>query len=175
MPVSRPHPDTHSIRPFATMVVSAGPVRDENMRFVGRRSEAPALSSDDDPRTVVLPTPRAAVRGPQAGGGGRRWNGHPERHVRLLRAAASGPLDTASGQLGPSRLTPQRGSSRLRGRPRSAAMASPVQTRPAGPRSVPWLVSRDTRAGDIARRLVEAFNAHDRCAIRALNADGAIF
>jgi predicted ester cyclase len=36
-------------------------------------------------------------------------------------------------------------------------------------------VSRDTRAGDIARRLVEAFNAHDRCAIRALNADGAIF
>jgi predicted ester cyclase len=31
------------------------------------------------------------------------------------------------------------------------------------------------RAAETARRLVEAFNAHDRCAIRALNAPGAIF
>jgi predicted ester cyclase len=31
------------------------------------------------------------------------------------------------------------------------------------------------RGAETARRLVEAFNAHDRCAIRALNAPGAIF
>jgi hypothetical protein len=126
-------------------------VRGENMRFAGRRPEGPALSSDDDPRTVVLSTPRAAVRGLQAGGGGRRWNGRPERHVRLLRAAASGPLDTASGQLGPSRLPSQRGSGRLRGRRQRAAAASPAQSRPARPWSVPWLGPvTSARAGEIA-------------------------
>jgi hypothetical protein len=139
MPVPTPHRDTHGVRPTAAAVVSAGPVRGENMRFVGRRPEAPALSSDDDPRTVVLSTPRAAVRGLPAAGGGRRWDGRPERHVRLLRAAASGPLDTASGQLGSSRLMPVRGSGCPRAGPRSVAKASPVQTRPARPRSVPWL------------------------------------
>jgi len=54
-------------------------------------------------------------------------------------------------------------------------VVSPVRTRPARPRSVPWLVPRETRAAETARRLVEAFNVHDRCAIRALAAPGAVF
>jgi hypothetical protein len=66
-------------------IVWAEPVRGENMRFAGSRQAGGALSSDDDPRTVVLPTPRAAVRGLQPGSGGRGW---PRRN-RAQRAPAS--------------------------------------------------------------------------------------
>src|SRR5436190_15512878 len=46
-------------------------VRGQSMRLGGRGPRSPVLSSDDDPRTVVLATPGAAVRGLQGHSWGR--------------------------------------------------------------------------------------------------------